>query len=62
MTYNNLTVNAENKRPRKSLEATAGALTRPTEAGQTSTLIMAFGRAYRKEPAHVPVPSLPSPL
>jgi len=34
------------------VEATAEALTRPTEAEQTSTLIMASGWASRKEPAH----------
>src|SRR6476661_3185515 len=31
---------------------TAGALTRPTEAEQTSTLTMASGWASRKEPVH----------
>ena len=39
---------------------TPGAWNRPTKAERTSILIMAFGRAYRKEPAHgmhrLPVP------
>jgi hypothetical protein len=37
---------------------TAGAWNRPTEAERTSILIMATGRAHRKEPIHA-TPDLP---
>jgi hypothetical protein len=45
----------------ESLQTTAGASTRPTEAERTAILIMALGRASCKEPVHG-MHRLPSPL
>jgi len=49
LAYNNLTVTAQKNTAPESLVTTAGASTRPTEAGQAGTLIMAPVRAFRKE-------------
>jgi hypothetical protein len=54
-------MNAEYKTVPESLPTTAGTLTRPTEAERTSILIMASGRAFRKERPDA-LPDLPGPV
>jgi hypothetical protein len=61
MAYNNLIVTERKKTAPESLVTTAGAWTRPTEAEQAAKLIMAPGRAFRKEPSHG-MPRLPAPI